>query len=139
VAGTGATGQNLTITATNAAITIQAPSPTASPTPKVTASPTPTASGATTKPTTSPTPTVPGATTKPTASPTATATTIVSPSPVSYRNEDINQDTKVDIADYLLLFQYYSRVNPSLARTDINKDAIVNIKDYALLYQAFGF
>jgi hypothetical protein len=58
---------------------------------------------------------------------------------VPYKPADINQDRAVDIGDYLLLLADYGKRNPTRVRADVNQDGIVNIKDYAIMYESFDF
>lgn len=54
------------------------------------------------------------------------------------RPEDINQDGKVNLLDFLLLKQKYGQSGQNLGRTDINGDGKVNLLDFLLLKQQYG-
>ncbi len=127
--------------------------PTATPTPTASASPTPTASPIPTctppscsNPASgcvyqgtnscscgvlvcaSPSPTstaIPGGTSTPTATPQAIP-------------GDINGDGKVNLLDYIVLFENFGKTSNFDTRADINKDGKVNLLDYIVLFENFG-
>jgi hypothetical protein len=51
---------------------------------------------------------------------------------------DINEDGKVDILDYVILFENYGKSPIPDPRADINKDGKVDILDYVILFENFG-
>jgi hypothetical protein len=74
----------------------------------------------------------------PTATPTTTPT--ASPTPVVDSTGDVNDDGTVDIADALMIAQYYVGLNPSnftSARADTNCDGSINIIDALIVAQYF--
>ncbi len=90
--------------------------------------------GPTASPTASPSP-------SPTAEPTAAPT--VTPSPTGSASPkplvaDINDDGKVNILDYVILFENFQKSVLTNSRADINDDGKVNILDYVILFENFG-
>jgi hypothetical protein len=51
---------------------------------------------------------------------------------------DINEDGKVDILDYVVLFENFENVQISDPKADLNRDGKVNILDYVILFENFG-
>ena len=58
---------------------------------------------------------------------------------VTYIDEDINQDGRVNILDFSLLVARFGQTGGSLGRADINGDGRVNILDFSLLANRFGY
>jgi hypothetical protein len=105
-------------------------SPTATPTRSPSPSPTPTRSPSPT-PTRSPSPT-----------PTATARASATPTPTGTGEQcvlhaDINNDNKVDLLDYGVLFEAYNTNPVSDERADFNNDNKVDLLDYVVLYEEY--
>lgn len=58
---------------------------------------------------------------------------------VTYIDEDINQDGKVNSQDFGRLILVYGQTGANLGRADINKDGRVNSQDFGRLVQRYGF
>jgi len=60
-----------------------------------------------------------------------------SPTPSPLPSADINNDSKVNLADYTLLSQEFMQTGPNL-NSDLNNDNKVDLADYTILAQQFG-
>lgn len=78
--------------------------------------------------------------------PTATPSPSASPTPQptgAPKTGDINEDTHVNLQDYVVLFENFQKVPPPNPKADITgpggvKDGKVNLQDYALFFDHFG-
>ena len=70
---------------------------------------------------------------------TAVNVTVSNQAPVpTFRPEDINQDTKVNILDLSILASKYGQQGANLGRADMNGDGRVNVLDLSMLASKYG-
>lgn len=70
---------------------------------------------------------------------TITVTTPTTPPPPTFRPEDINEDSIVNLQDFSILAANFNKSsNLTNPRADINADGIVNLQDFSLLASKFG-